>query len=150
MCRICDGEDLTSVTSLDISGCKNVIAIPILPRLTKLYCDGCTGLTAIPILSNLIELYCGDCTGLTEIPILPSLTKLQCNDCYWLKRSPENTKEIWENKIKRLVKAQTIFRKYISKKKFYRFKCAYNLWFFHFNPEMGCRYAMRQFQSRLE
>jgi len=91
MCILCvpsRAEEVKTQTHLDVSGCKNVTAIPVLPSLTVLYCFNCPGLTVIPVLPNLAKLDCFNCPGLTAIPVLPNLTWLYCSNCPGLTALP--------------------------------------------------------------
>ena len=91
MCILCDPartDKVQSLTHLNVSGCKALKTIPVLPNLIELYCSKCPGLTAIPVLPNLTVLNCFDCPGLTAIPVLPNLAELDCFDCPGLTAIP--------------------------------------------------------------
>ena len=95
MCKICDKTYDNNTTEL--SCCRNVTEIPVLPKLEILYCDN-TKITKIPVLpelkklncynTNIIKiqllpkleiLYCYN-TKITEIPVLPELKELWCSN----------------------------------------------------------------------
>ena len=88
MCVICRGELKGDETELDVSNCKTLTNIPILPNLIYLYCSKCPLLTSIPILPNLIRLDCFKCPKLINIPILNNLIYLDCNNCHLLTNIP--------------------------------------------------------------
>lgn len=84
MCIICDGEDITGYTELDISGCPFIDTIPELPSgLISLNCSGCSSLESIPKLPETLEdLDCSLCDNLKELQSLPrSLLRLNCSGC---------------------------------------------------------------------
>ena len=85
MCILCDparADKVQSLTHLNVSGCKALKTIPVLPNLIELYCSKCPGLTAIPVLSNLTELDCSDCRCLTSQPNAPAY--IHNTGCPWL------------------------------------------------------------------
>ena len=81
MCIICRNEYSEETEILDISGCKDVRKIPLLPRLKELNCQGCSKIRKIPLLPKLKILECGRCVRLKKIPALPRLKTLYCFRC---------------------------------------------------------------------
>jgi hypothetical protein len=81
MCLICDGGDLSQLTTLRCFNCPLLTTIPLLPNLTALICVNCPMLTTTPLLPNLTYLSCYECPLLTTIPLLPNLTYLSCYMC---------------------------------------------------------------------
>ena len=88
MCIICRKEYNDDTTKLDISKCKDIQEIPVLPRLETLLCDNCPELQKIPILPLLKGINCSWCANLTEIPVLPRLETLHCYGCENLQEIP--------------------------------------------------------------
>ena len=88
MCIICRKEYNNDISEINISGCREIREIPMLPELQILYCSKCSNLQKIPILPKLRELDCSICLGLQEIPVLPRLIKLRCAGCMFLREIP--------------------------------------------------------------
>ena len=76
MCKICDKTYDNNTTEL--SCCRNVTEIPVLPKLEILYCDN-TKITKIPVLPELKKLNCYN-TNIIKIQLLPKLEILQCSN----------------------------------------------------------------------
>ena len=128
MCLICDGGDLSQLTTLIIENCPLITNItllpnlttlyciklplltniPLLPKLTRLYYDDCPLLTNIPLLPNLTHLYCDKLPLITNLPILPSVTIIECSNCPWLPIDMDNT---YDDNIQNLIILQRWFKK---------------------------------------
>lgn len=88
MCVICRNEVNYNKKTLDCSGCKKVIKIPLIKGLRVLNCEKCPGLIEIPMIRGLKLLICNNCPGLIEIPLIRGLQTLYCHDCSGLIKIP--------------------------------------------------------------
>ena len=97
------------LTSLNLSGCSGLTALPsmeMLTQLTSLNLSGCSGLTALPdmeMLTQLTSLNLSGCSGLTALPgmeMLTQLTYLNLSGCRNLAHLPEGIRRM--RKLRRL------------------------------------------------
>ena len=83
--------EMTKITSLDLTNCKNLIS-PILPEgITHLILAGCENLKVLPKLpKGLTRLSLSGCKNLKVLPELPeALTSLDLSGCYNLEALPK-------------------------------------------------------------
>jgi hypothetical protein len=78
-----------SVTTLDLSGCTALSAVPDLPNVEYLDLSGCTALSAVPDLPNVKTLYLSGCTALLAVPDLPNVEYLDLSGCTALLAVPD-------------------------------------------------------------
>ena len=120
-CRHCTSlttiPNIVGLQILDCSWCTSLTTIPNIVGLQKLVCWGCTSLTTIPNIIGLQKLYCWGCTILTAIPAIIGLQILSGNGCKWIK--PQNPN--YDSNIKKLVKIQSFFRKWLWLKRLSRY-----------------------------
>ena len=81
MCKICRGEKLEGLKTLDCYGCDEVKEIPNIVGLKVLICNGCVELEKIPNIVGLERLYCDGCVKLEKIPNIVGLEWLDCDGC---------------------------------------------------------------------
>ena len=96
MCKICRGENLEGLKTLNCNGCEEVKEIPNIVGLLRLNCGGCVKLETIPNIIGLEKLNCGGCVKLKEIPNIVGLEYLYCRGCgvCILKEYTEQTESI--------------------------------------------------------